>query len=555
MMFSLVVAALVAQVDAEATAAPNVSSGVLYSFVEGSPQRLQAGPTVVTVDQGLAMPELGYGALGLSIDNREGPDTQLDVTARQGVGGPTVRTRIHVGAGQTLSTSLPLSHAYGSALINVEGPHVPPGSAPNTYVYRGYHGHSIVLSLSEPADFEAMVGTSAINPHAPPTADPAFSVGTLAPSAAPSHFMGYVGCSAVVLPKAGLTSQLTQAQRDALENYVLTGGHLVVRGGPRELAPFPSMRQREGTQQHGFGQVSLLLSAAPSPETLSDAHTLVSPRSNDRYSGRRYLSKNNDEDFLLPQARPPLGRFMLIIGVFSLVMGPGSLLVARRKGPSMLLAFIPLTALVTCVLLAGYSLVVDGLSVHVARSGVTWLDSKNHRAVTIGLAAYYANLAPSSVAFGPGVVPVGDEATSYELREGLTMGSDFMRSRSYREWGLLSVEPSRARVVLRPENGALTVQNVLGAKVKTLRFMHDGVFYSVGEVADGASGVAERRSGELQWQMPSSQRFMQSAKPESLVLSEGEFIAELEGAPFVPTGSVTGDQSPSTSLVRGVLSR
>ena len=78
---------------------------------------------------------------------------------------------------------------------------------------------------------------------------------------------------------------------------------------------------------------------------------------------RRYGGGDAKSELLLPQATAPLGRFLFIITLFTLAIGPGSVWVARRRGPAALLVTIPGTALVTCVLIIGYSLIADGFRV------------------------------------------------------------------------------------------------------------------------------------------------------------------------------------------------
>src|SRR5262249_2202373 len=81
-------------------------------------------------------------------------------------------------------------------------------------------------------------------------------------------------------------------------------------------------------------------------------------------------------DALLPQATAPMGTFLVIISLFTLLIGPGSIWVAKKRGPGALLVTIPGTALVSCALIVSSSILKDGFSIHASAQGYTEIDSR-----------------------------------------------------------------------------------------------------------------------------------------------------------------------------------
>jgi hypothetical protein len=273
-----------------------------------------------------------------------------------------------------------------------------------------------------------------------------------------------------------------------------------------------------------------------------------------------YRPYNAPTDALLPQATAPLGRFLAIIGVFTLLIGPGSIFVARRRGPAALLITIPGTAFVTCVVIIGTSLIEDGFSVHASSHSFVVLDSARHRAISTGVTAYYANLAPSNARFdlltavlGPGEGRGEVYGAGMDWGENATAGSDFLPSRTYREWGYLSVLSTRARVVVKKSGNAVKVQNALGAKVARLFVEVDGLVYEADDLRDGSEQVARLSASKApELGVNASKRFGPHVIERIRApLSEGEFQAELEEPGLLPTGGLRLNHHDSLEVVRG----
>ncbi|MFN7133899.1 MAG: hypothetical protein ACK4N5_17620, partial [Myxococcales bacterium] len=205
-------------------------------------------------------------------------------------------------------------------------------------------------------------------------------------------------------------------------------------------------------------------------------------------------------DLLLELARAPTGAFVLMVLLFAAVIGPGSFVVRRRYGPHALLAFIPACSLVTCLGIAAYGLLHEGLfTIHHAAHAVTVLDGTQHRAVTAATSAWYPSLAPgrfrlpplSTVLLPPaGAAPARSLALDWS--DGATFTSGLLPSRSYREYVLLSVEPTRARLTTRDAPDGIVVENALGARIRWGEVRRGGRSCQFEGLADGASTVAVR---------------------------------------------------------------
>ena len=112
-----------------------------------------------------------------------------------------------------------------------------------------------------------------------------------------------------------------------------------------------------------------------------------------RWENNRFALRGGETP-LLPNALVPVGRFLVLIFLFSLVVGPGGLMLARRKGPVALLIGVPAVALLTCLIIVADSVLGDGFVTHASRYSYTWLDRPRDRLVTSAVAGYYANLSP-----------------------------------------------------------------------------------------------------------------------------------------------------------------
>ena len=108
-------------------------------------------------------------------------------------------------------------------------------------------------------------------------------------------------------------------------------------------------------------------------------------------------------NFMNPGIRGvPVYGFMVLITAFAVLIGPVNYFYLRRKRLLwLLLVTVPATALVTSVLLVGYSVAAHGFSIRSRIRSLTVLDQKSHSAVTVARLALFAGLAPRAACSFP----------------------------------------------------------------------------------------------------------------------------------------------------------
>lgn len=530
-----------------------------YQFATVSRVDVGGGRTRVSVESGQVTPRGGYFPMRVFIDNTLGPKQTVALTLRGNVsrGVHSVSRAVEVEAGERRVVSVPVLAEMRYGTVEARGPGITERGAGSVYFTATHKPQRALLSLGQPEQFEQFVG------HAPSYSGSDVYVSTIPALEAPTELAAYVGYDGVILPQAGLFEELSEAQRRALEAYAAAGGTLTVRGPLRAAGQFPLLDPTVDQISRAYGFGTLVISrpeGAVEGAWLSQTLLTVSPQGEPPEWERRYGGSH--WDLLLPQATAPLGRFLLIIGLFSLAIGPGSLWIARKRGPAALLVTIPGTALVTCASIIGYSLVADGFTVHGAVYGYTLLDRKSNRAITSGVTAYYANLAPGRASFPATTAVVAAYAegrdhpiADVEWADGARFGADFLPSRVYREWGFVSVEPTRARLVLRktPDGHGWVVQNALGGALAAVVVQIDGAAWTAGELRDGGEKALVRASAPFTGAGRADGRFSRTVRDRVLDerLDDGEFIARLEGQGFVPTGGVRLALHESDQFVRG----
>lgn len=537
---------------------------VRYQFHAVQRQPLASGGGVeIAYETGAPWSRGGYHLLRIFLESRSRQVEPVQLAFLPS-GGPRYVRSVALEPGERRTVLLPIPTALNYGRLEASGPAFA-APAINSVGFSALPTHA-VLALGDAEAFQRLAGVAP--DHSGVATE---GVMLLAPQEAPDELSAYTGFDLVVVTGDPLES-LTEPQRRALEAYAATGGALVVgRPGRMVASALPLLPAHSpGRHPYGFGSVRLCDSSENScggllANALTEAtrETPVQPVDFDREwkLKARYGSKPSGE-LMLPQAIAPMGSFLLIIIAFTLAIGPGSLYVARRRGPPALLVSIPATAAVTCVAIIGYSIIRDGFTVHGATRGFTLLDGANKRAITVGVGAFYANLAPrkaeftsaTSVVLGPSTG--GEALASIDFTQGIRFGSDFLPSRRYREWGVLAVEPSRARLAIRRDDEGLWIQNALGSHLRAAHVKLEGKMWRVSEVPDGA----ERRAALLEsaHPLPSvevnefSSRFRGDlpavAKAE---LGEGEFLAHVEGPSLLPLGGVRFRSHSSEHLIRG----
>ncbi|MFP2932382.1 hypothetical protein ACLESO_45965 [Pyxidicoccus sp. 3LG] len=538
-----------------------------YREASGTNEVLSEGDVRVTVRAGTLKPPRGYTPLEVVFQNNGSAPLQarMSFQGHFGTGSRTTERTVELPPRQRRVSWLLVPTVLQAGNLAVDVPGLPRMIQP-VYLDDGTNG--AVLVLGSVKDFEAVTGM----PKTEENQEPWFTARFIDAKEAPRELSAYVGYPMVVLAE-----DATAVPADVwavLEAYAVAGGKLALLRAPGDVAErLPLLRQGESSSEalYGFGRVLQCRPSRACGSLLRDA--LADPSEGPvkpvgpppRWEQGSALSGGVLP--LLSSARAPVGRFLLLIFAFALAVGPGGLMLARRRGPVAVLVAVPVVSLVTCLALIAWSVLVDGFAVHSARYSLTWLDTQRSRAVTLGVAAWYANLAPESVklpASSALLAPddVDESLADLDWTSGLTVTGGFLPPRTYREWGEVAVLPSRARLVLRTDGNVLRVQNALGAPLEEGFIKRGGAHYKLPALADGAEGVlgAPEVEAEMIQPMDALIQHMGTALHERLVdgktsfradLPEGGFAVRLAGPGPAPTSAIPVELEAGVHLVRG----
>lgn len=540
-----------------ATAVPQSFGSIAYQFSQTERIEVAFGKTIVSATGRGHTPWMGWFPLRVSIDNTSGPKQTVKLVFRSYGGGGVsteVTRAVEVDAGARVAVSMPVPAEARYGNLEASSPVIgkQTGQVGFTSVY---DRNRLILSFGTSEEFEAFLRQKPDNTNGEDQVLP------MPLDEAPTEVTAYLGLHAVFITDARGIDGLNEAQRRALEAWVVSGGTLVLGAPPRTGGLLPLLSEEGRVQRYGLGHVAFL-GDDPSLADVPEAKLPVAPLG--QQSSRRYESPGTASyAALLPQALVPVGRFLFIITLFTLLIGPGSVWIARRRGPAVLLATIPATALVTCVVILGSSLLLDGFTVHGSSYGYTLLD--RNRAITVGLTAWYANLAPRGASFDSTTALIAPQRAGdptpidVDWSDGARYRSGFIPSRTYREWGVVSVAPTRARLVVRQKGEALVLQNALGMRVRRVWVRVGEELFVANDLRDGAEVALSpsARVDEAELTLPAARRFVE-AQWRPLVtapLTDGQFLASVEGAGFVPTGGVTMKLHEGRHVVRGEVAR
>ncbi len=531
-----------------------------YQFSQTERAEVASGPTLVSVMNRHHTPLMGWFPLRVSIDNTQGPKQAVRLTFRSTNNGLTEVSRVvdvEAGERRAVTLSVPAELHWGQ--FEATSPVIGRQSQSVSYTSL-YEPGRLFLAYGTPDAFEAFVHKKPDNTEAQD------QVLTMTLEEAPTELAAYLGFHAVVLVDPRGLEAMNEAQRRALEGWVASGGSLVLGARPTTAGLLPMLRDDGPVHAYGLGFVTVVNEDAAF-SSVPVAKLPIEPLGQLQGSTTRRVTTYGTSVFdgLLPQAIVPVARFLIIITLFTLLIGPGSVFLARRRGPAVLLATIPITAFVTCVVILGSSVLLDGFRVHASTYGYTLLDRERNRAITLGLSAWYANLAPRTASFDATTAVLSPrrngEATpvSLEWKDGARFGAGFVPSRTYREWGLVSITPSRARLVARAKGDGVVLQNALGERIDSVWVRSGGTLYVARDVRDGAevTMVADDRVDESGLSLEAARRFVEAyTRPLVMApLEEGQFLARVSGRSFVPSGGVSVDLYAAQHLVRGEVER
>ncbi|WP_223638469.1 hypothetical protein [Corallococcus sp. EGB] len=514
---------------------------------------LKASMRVVTL-----VPNRGYTPIQVTVHNAGGQPrpVRLSISSQ----GRLTERSLQVGPRERVVTWMLLPADLQGGTLQLDSPGL--DTSARGFYLDGYRGARVMV-LGDVKAFEAATGLRRVSENMEPLVATRF----VDPRTAPRELAAYAGYDAVLV--AVPPDQVPADVWAVLESYAVSGGKLVLDqppANPRLNLPLLQDEKAE-LSNYGFGFVRQFRACRTQTpgcgfnlwEDTQRSQAVVTPAGPPPRWERHDLL-NDGRLPLLSTARAPVGRFMLLIVLFTLAVGPGGWMLARRKGPLAVLITVPALAVLTSLGLVAWSVLVDGFSVHAARYSLTLLDRERSRAVTVGLNAWYANLAKDGVSMPASSVLLApkepeDSPLLLDWTNGLVVKNSFLPSRSYREWGEVAVVPSRARLTARKADGGVQVQNALGAPLKGGTLKLDGRLWALPELDDGAEGLAtpsgEEADDLLGLEHEPLSRFGDAMMPVMQALENGTFVARLGGRGFTPTAAMDVELEAAVHVVRG----
>ncbi len=296
--------------------------------------------------------------------------------------------------------------------------------------------------------------------------------------------------------------------RGALTDWVRAGGQLLVLGTGNKPMPqaWDGLETAAPTacsaRRLGLGRVIFV--STGSAETSAGVFAGSAAKRADRPA-----VKTPDCPAVASGQVPVRGMFMLML-VFAIAVGPVNYILCAVKNRRIWMLWTsPAIAAVFIAAVFAYALLSDGIRPWGRSVVVTWLDEKDHYAVTLGTTAWYAPMLPSKgLTFGSATeVRSGDKTRSSDDRGGLgvvqgptqQLTGGWMVPRYPETFGYRKVEDSRLRInVEKDADGTYWAVNGLKVAVDALEVVGKNRHLHCGQVAPGARVRLEAGPGAIE---------------------------------------------------------
>jgi hypothetical protein len=396
----------------------------------------------------------------------------------------------------------------------------------------------------------------------------------LPPSRLPTNWLGYTSLRAVIV---GPTEwgQLSEAQKSALMTWTACGGDLVlVEADPQPVigsAPTAAAPPGKGsTRAYFFGRIHRppagWIAATGLAAFLVDAQKLQDSNLALPANGARDWGTIAERGFRLPIpgiGGVPARAYVLILIVFSLIIGPANAWFLRRHRQQVLLVLTaPLISVAFILLLAGYVVAGEGTGIRGRIASFTMLDHARNQAVTrSSLSLYAGGLMPSGELRLPrdvAMFPIGTEGAGtrerlvLDLTETQRFADGVLQARSPVNMEQIAFRSARERLTFSGAGAQTTVVNGLGAAVTALVYRDGDTWYSLtdrlpsGGKATLKAGAANA-AGAVPAGLPLSSRFLHLAQHQPA----GSYLAVVDRSPFVEPGVPNVEERGSFHLVLG----
>ncbi len=361
-------------------------------------------------------------------------------------------------------------------------------------------------------------------------------------------------------------SSLSTELQQVLEAYVFSGGHLALT--EHEWPDWVSDgKVGEDAATHGLGWVFFIESLDEMGDERLQRPNPVMPQefnpASSRYAARYGASggewaASGGSSPLLEQAVPPAGPLAGMMLLFAAVLFAVSVMTARKKGAWAILLTLPLLSCVATGSVLAFAFFGNGIKTHVHLQTLEWLDSEQHRVVRQQVVAAFPNLAVGTMTFPRDVVlwsPSADQlggVIRLEQQNGLRVLGGLLPGREYNEFGVTSVEPSRARLQVEKRSGRVVARQALGARAERLVVNLRGVKYeSTGPCDDGQEVELVAASSVSVKDVLNPKRFSPALSTLAAAVKPGEFFARLAEPASGTLYGVSAEFEGSVRVVRG----
>ena len=396
----------------------------------------------------------------------------------------------------------------------------------------------------------------------------------LEPPRLPTNWLGYTSLRAVVIGPLEW-ALLTDAQKGALLTWVGGGGDLIfVDGDITALLPSATTEPAAGPDRlvarHLLGRIHAL-----PLQTLRTAGltALLLATETDRDLNFA-LPANTAPDWGNVERRGfrltipgiqgvPARAFLLILIVFSILIGPVNYWLLKRKGQQILVVLtVPVISAAFIILLGGYAIAGEGFSVKGRALTFTILDQNTKQAATRAtVSVYAAGLTPAGgLRFGRDVAvyAVGPDGTGIRdrmemnLSEAQHFSDGVLQARSPTNFEQVAVRAARERLTFTPANGGLSVTNGLEARLLALQYRDGDTLYRLdSQLAAGDKSMMMGTAFDQSTAVPGGIRI--PAKLGDLFQNQprGSYIAVLDRSPFWEMGVAKLNERGSLHVVLG----
>ena len=396
----------------------------------------------------------------------------------------------------------------------------------------------------------------------------------LEPARLPVNWIGFTSVRAVAIGKTEW-DQLGDPQKDALLTWVACGGDLIfVDGQLTDLRPAMPSGTEAGPDRtvgrHFFGRVHALTSTVLQETGLPDVLTVVDASKSVAWS----LPANGAPDWGAIESRGfrlripgidgvPARGYLLILGLFSLLVGPVSFWFLWRQRQRVLLVLTaPIISILFIVLLAAYAVAGEGFGVRGRAATFTILDEAAKQAATrAAVSMYAAGMTPSGgLRFNrdAAVFPIGPSGTgtrerlAIDLSDAQRYAGGVLQARAPTNIDQITFRAARERLTFTRGSDGVSVVNGLDATLTHLIY-RDGetVYRLAGPLAAGSRQTLTMGAVDpgqvVPAELPGRARFVELVQQQP----SGSYLAVLDRSPFWEPGVSDLTERGSFHLVLG----